>query len=180
MDRGIEVFKDFPGFEDYYEISNWGAVRSKDRWVNNHFYKGQILKPEITKNKYVRVRVRRKHFLLHRAMALAFLPNPLGLPQINHKTQNPLDNFIYINPDGSIDYEKTTIEWCDVRYNNLYADGNEKRTKAKYKPVRRISDGAEFPSLQEAAKVSKVSYEGLSNHLHGKSKTCGGEKWEYI
>ena len=180
MDRGIEVFKDFPEFEDSYEISNWGVVRSKDRQIGRRHLKSRIIKPQVSRNIYLRVTVKRKHILLHRAMAKAFLPNPLGLPEINHKTQDPLDNFIYINPDGSIDYEKTTIEWCDHRYNILYSDGNEKRTQAKYKSVRRISDGTVFPSLQEAAKAGGVSMSVLSAHLHGRNKICGGEEWEFV
>lgn len=39
-----EEWKDVVGFEDYYMVSNFGRVLSKERYVNNHGAK--VLKPE--------------------------------------------------------------------------------------------------------------------------------------
>ena len=46
--------------------------------------------------------------LVHRLVAIAFLPNPDHLPQVNHKDENSLNNNV------------SNLEWCDARYNISY------------------------------------------------------------
>ena len=44
----MEIWKDIAGFEEYYQVSNLGRVRSKDRIittsVNSYLKKGRVLK----------------------------------------------------------------------------------------------------------------------------------------
>lgn len=54
------------------------------------------------------------NFTLHKLVALAFVPNPDNLPQINHKDENKLNN----NADN--------LEWCDATYNINYGTRNKK------------------------------------------------------
>ena len=54
---------------------------------------------------------------IHRLVAEAFIPNPDNLPQVNHKDENKLNNVVCFNPDGSIDTERTNLEWCTGLYN---------------------------------------------------------------
>lgn len=54
------MWKDIIGFEDSYEISDTGIVRSKDRLCvdsvgRKRFRKGMILNPDIAPNGYYRV-----------------------------------------------------------------------------------------------------------------------------
>lgn len=66
----------------------------------------------------------RKNARVHRLVALAFIPNPLNLPQINHKDVNPSNNHV------------SNLEWCDQSYNNSYDNANIKRSltrKENYK-----------------------------------------------
>lgn len=189
MDRGIEIFKDFPGFEDYYEISNWGTLRGKNRIVvSKNGIKKKIKEKKISyyflANGYCHIQLKISnighHYLLHRAMAMAFLPNPLMLPEVNHKDEDKTNNFIYIGKDGIVNQEKSNLEWCDHRYNCNFGERSQKAGIKHRTPVRRISDGAVFSSIGEAAKKIGVSIQALSAHLHGKNKTCGGEEWEFI
>jgi hypothetical protein len=54
----IEIWKDIENYEGYYQISNFGKVRSLDRHVNNKiknkfsFLKGIILKTTLDKDGY--------------------------------------------------------------------------------------------------------------------------------
>ena len=56
----------------------------------------------------------------HKAVALAWIPNPQNLPIINHKDENKLNCF-YLN-----------LEWCTSSYNNRY-NGTGKRRNEKFK-----------------------------------------------
>ncbi|AFD06837.1 NUMOD4 domain-containing protein [Solitalea canadensis] len=55
IDRIDEVWKDIPGFEGFYQVSNQGRVKSLDRTVEHprlysQFVKGQVLRHSIAKN----------------------------------------------------------------------------------------------------------------------------------
>lgn len=101
----MEVWKTINGYNERYEVSNYGNVRSKDMIVNGrlkdcHKIKGRILKPcndkEGYKNIVLCINQKRKTFRLHRLVAIAFIPNPDNLPEIDHidgdRTNNHLDN----------------------------------------------------------------------------------------
>ena len=89
-----EEWKDVIGFEDYYEVSNLGRVRSKDRTIiyeNGKVVhrKSRVKKPTTDGNYYPRVglQVRGKLTMkmVHRLVAEAFIPNPKGLPLVKEK-----------------------------------------------------------------------------------------------
>ena len=113
-----EEWKDVIGFEGYYQVSNMGHVRSIDRVKCDGIrMNGRIKKTHYDACGYEMVQLRKdgeiKHFSVHRLVAIAFLPNPNELPQVNHKDEvrnhNTVDN----------------LEWCTVAYNQNY--GNRRR-----------------------------------------------------
>lgn len=111
-----EKWKQIKGFENKYEISNLGKVRSIGRYIsgkNNscRYRKGTILKPQIASG-YAQVYLsdngKQKWYKVHRLVAEAFIPNPNNLPIINHKDGNTLNN------------TETNIEWCNYKYNVIH------------------------------------------------------------
>lgn len=186
-DNMKEVWKDIAGFEGIYQVSNKGNVRSLDRDVqcvdSVRHYKGRLMKQDKKKNGYLQVNLKRqeinKQFLVHRLVANAFLPNPGGLPSVNHKDENKENN--------SVD----NLEWCSQAYNNHYGQGHETRCanarsgaiNKQAKPVLQYSiDGvfiAEYFSAMEAGRVNGIRQSGISECCNGKQKTAYGYIWKY-
>ena len=120
---------DVVGFEGLYKVSNIGRVRSSRR--------GTIMIPHPLKDGYLRIRLRKEgkdfSFLVHRLVAMAFIPNPNNYDTINHKDFNTQNNCV------------ENLEWCTQKYNNKYSRDaghyhySEKAREAA-KRNRKISD----------------------------------------
>ena len=136
-------------------------------------------------------------------MAEAFIPNPNNYPIINHKDNNPSNNFVYINEDGSVNLEKSNLEWCSYEYNNNYGTRNiklaktltgrhisietkKKLSKANSRPVLQIDKNtneviAEFPSASEVQRQSGYYQAHISKCCNNEPNhnTAYGYKWKY-
>ena len=82
-----EIWKDIPGYEGYYQVSNLGRVKSRFK----------ILKPSIVKG-YYRICLsnnnKKKNIFIHQLVSMAFLNHkPCGLKLVvHHKDSNNLNN----------------------------------------------------------------------------------------
>jgi uncharacterized protein YjcR len=100
-----EEWRDIPGFEGRYIISNYGKIKS--------VISSKFLKPGIDKYGYSKVTLfdgyhKPRYLTIHRLVGLTFIPNPENLPQINHIDNNKQNNFV------------NNLEWCTIQYNNKY------------------------------------------------------------
>lgn len=137
-----EEWKAIAGYEEVYEISNLGRVKSLK------YGKEKILKPGKTENGYLQVQLWRdgkiKNFLVHRLVAEAFIPNPEGLPEINHidevKDNNCVENLEWVS------------RWYNMHFGTLYERSAAALSKAveasKYSDFREIC--LTFASTREA------------------------------
>lgn len=105
----MEEWKDIKGYEGKYQVSSCGRVKSLS---NNKTRKERILKPNIDNKGYKTVCLcmngNVKRFLIHRLVAIAFIPNPNNCPIINHMDENSKNNHV------------SNLEWCTYKYNNNY------------------------------------------------------------
>lgn len=135
MSKIEEFFLPVPNYEGLYEISNFGNVKSLSRIrkgcnMGDSILKERILKLNFDSSGYRTVKLYKnsvkKTPKVHRLVASAFIPNPEGKAQINHKdgckTNNSVDN----------------LEWCSHLENIRHANATglidirgEKSFKAK-------------------------------------------------
>lgn len=108
MGPPIENWRTIPGYRDYYRISDAGQVYSAYRG-------GRLLTSRISpETGYVTIFLIdlngvAKNTRVHRLVALAYLPNPLALPAVNHKNGVKTDNSVL------------NLEWCDALHNSKHA-----------------------------------------------------------
>ena len=108
----MEEWKDVVGYEEYFQISNFGRVFSKRT--------NKILIQGISKSGYyvlsTRIGGKRgicKCFKVHRLVAMAFIPNNDNKPFVNHKDGNKLNPCV------------DNLEWCTAKENSVHAWENE-------------------------------------------------------
>lgn len=200
-----EIWRPIKNYEGLYEISNFGNVKSLERYSdtkNKYGYmkrsvKEKILNPSISSKGYMKVTLsndKNKIFSVHRLVAQAFLPNPDNLPQVNHidgnKQNNKVDN----------------LEWCTNKENQEHAIKNglkniEKITKrivefnkinkiTPYKAIEKTKNKCKqydkngnflklWESLSEASKTLKINVSNISECCNGKRLSAGGFIWKY-
>ena len=94
----IELWKDIKGYEGLYQISSFGNVKSVERTLfrknGSPFYvRERILRPIYDRHGYPYVFLTNiknpKRFFIHRLVAINFIPNPNGKPDVDHIDGNP-------------------------------------------------------------------------------------------
>ena len=193
FEQSKEEWRDIKGFEGLYQVSNLGRVKSLSRVVRaNTCGLREILEKILSNGKsscgydLVVLSKNGKHYnkLIHRLVAETFIPNPNKYREVNHKDENKANNFIYVNKDGSVDYEKSNLEWCDRKYNANYGTGIERCAAKKYKPVVMIdaTTGVElktYKSAKDAMKETNINRNNIGMVCLGKRATAGGYIWKF-
>ena len=109
----MEIWKDIPGYEGYYQASNKGRIKSilfQSNIHNKKYQREKIMKPKKSKDNCTRVELwkdgKHKTQLVYRLVALTFLGEPpKDKTTVNHKDGNRLNNNI------------ENLEWCSLKEN---------------------------------------------------------------
>lgn len=112
----IEEWKPITGYEEDYEVSNLGRVRSKDMlvWGGKSYYqkKGKILKPGLGGTGYYTVSLRGKTHKVACLVANAFLIKESDSDYVNHidgdKTNDNVANLEYVSPSSNSKHASIT------------------------------------------------------------------------
>jgi len=117
-----EIWKDIKDFENMYQVSNLGRVKSLPRIImrkdgKKQTIKGQFLKGSKDTKGYIQVELKkdgkRNIKVIHRLVALAFIPNVENKEQVNHIDGNKENNCT------------SNLEWCTCQENIQHAWKNE-------------------------------------------------------
>ena len=91
-----EIWKTIPSYEGLYEVSNFGNVKT----LSDRYGKERLLTPSINTTGYYRINLFKnnkiKNIKVHQLVAMAFLghtPNGYEIV-VNHKDNNPLNNYV--------------------------------------------------------------------------------------
>lgn len=176
----MEEWRDIEGYEDLYQVSDAGRIRSK--WIPSVHsdcekrisHITRILKPVKNNNGYYKVTLcdsdgMRTDRSIHRLVAEAFIPNEDNKPQINHKNGDKYDNGV------------ENLEWCTSKENNSHASvhGLKPRPNNARKVLR--SDGQIFNSAAEAGRaIGSTNGSHVSDVCNGKRTQAGGYHYRYI
>ena len=170
-----EIWKDIPNYENSYQVSNLGRVKSLGNKSN---HKKEIILKQSNIMKYQCVSLRKnnktKMFKVHRLVAKTFIPNLSNYPQVNHKDGNKLNNKVQ------------NLEWCTASENikHAFKIGLKKQLKGadnkRSKKVLMCDDNKkiikEFGSLREAERTMNIPHTNITNSIK-RNGTCGGYKW---
>lgn len=156
MNEEKEIWKDIPGYEGLYRVNQWGDIFSlyTNKKIKYSISKYGYKQYNLSKNKKKRI------MTAHRAVALAFIPNPDNLPVINHKDENPQNCYV------------DNLEWCTYQYNAVYNDAHIKRGNNLSKKVYKYDVEGNlieiYNSVREAA-------EKLNSYI-GNIAICANKK----
>lgn len=169
----IEFWKPIKDYEDLYEVSNLGNIRSIDRVILDKnglkkIIKGKPHKLTITQSGYISVGLyknsKSKTYRVHRLVAEAFISNPMNLPQVNHIDEDKKNNCV------------DNLEWCDASY-NVYT-----RSSKRVKKVIQYDKEGNFiriwNSIKDISEKLNIKYSTIQEAVSGKhfSSNCF---WRY-
>lgn len=137
-----------------------------------------ILKYYFDEWKYPKVRLfsngRSIEKTIHRLVAEAFIPNPLGKTEVNHIDGNKLNNQV------------ENLEWVTRSENELHAFRTGLNDRGSYdagklkRKVTLVETGQVFDSVHECAKYLGCTHSAVICCAKGKFQTCKGYHIEYV
>lgn len=185
-----EEWKDVVGYEGYYAVSNLGRIamiRTSCEYTRNGKTFTKSCKPHICgtsispSTQYQRITFvrngKKDTQLLHRVIAMAFIPNPYNLPCVDHIDDNPHNSIA------------SNLQWCTYKTNNSKEHHRKAQSLAKIgridpkrKPIVALKDNLVvkiYTSMFEA-NLDGHDNSAILRVLRGQLKHHHGLKWVYL
>ena len=181
----IEIWKtavyDNEIYEGLYKVSNFGRILSLNY---RNTGRAEVMNPGTSTDGYLKVNLRkngeRKTCLVHRLVAQTFIPNPENLPQVNHIDEDKTNNFVFLNEDGTVNKEKSNLEWKSPKDNDNHGTRNERISKTQTngkqsKKVLQLSLSGEL--IRELPSTNECGRNGFNQSAV--AACCRGERPQY-
>ena len=165
-------------YEGLYKVSNLGRILSLNYRRTG---RAEVMNPFEDKDGYLVVHLRKngeyKTCKVHRLVSETFLENPENLPEVNHKDEDKTNNFVFLNEDGTVNKEKSNLEWKTHKDNINHGTRNERVSKTltngkKSKRVLQLSLSGEL--IKEWPSVSECGRNGFNSGAV--AACCRGER----
>ena len=182
-----KIWKDIPGYEGSYKVSNFGDVMSFVRNPN-----GRLLKafPKNMKGLvYLAVGLQKgskqRQTFIHRIVASAFLDKPEGCDVVDHinaiSTDNRIENLRWTTPAGNLKNPISKKRRLDgVKKANSGTGVNSHKHRGC---VQMDMDGnviKVWGCMSDAWKELDIDSGSLTRACQGKYESTGGYKWRYV
>lgn len=192
-DRQEIQWREVIGFEEYLISENGDVWSTRSK---------KVIKPKKTREGYFRVclsaRGKRKDVLIHRLVAVAFIPNPENKPTVNHINEDKTDNRVAnlewaTNKEQNIhgtriqramkntDWKKRSenMDYSEIARKHDYLNMNHKQFKSVVQMDKEGNEIARYKSIQEASRITHSNAGHLCECCTGRRKTCNGYTWKY-
>lgn len=193
----MEIWRDIPGFEGLYQVSNLGRIKSLPRSYRicnkATVSKGEtIMKSKLREDGYHSIELnymgKPTRMQVHRAVALAFIPNPENKPQIDHintvRDDNRVENLRWVTAAENHRNPISMLNYGNVP--KLIGEDNplfeEKSPDAK--PVLQFDKAgnliARYSCCHQAMRRNKgFNYSNIARACRGERYTYKGFVWRY-
>lgn len=165
-------------------MENWVEIKGDPGYMVNSEGRvlgprGKVLKQEHCRDGYRRVNIYGNHQMVHRIVAMAFIPNPGNLEQVNHKDEIRSNNSVL------------NLEWVSAKENMNYGHRMQNSLITKRITLSKTSQLIVFQydllghlkncfrSTREAERFTGINSSHISASARGLRKTAGGFLWKY-
>ncbi len=158
-----ETWRDVPGYEGKYQVSDRGRLRNA---------RGKLKKPTKNNHGYLRVNLHKegvsRQFSLHILVAQVFIPNPENKSEVNHKNGKRADCWA------------ENLEWMTHSENQLHRHKVlNSRSGGKKRSVLCLTTGVTYESISAAARGTGSKLSGVVAVLRGYQTQTNGLRFCY-
>lgn len=178
-----EIWKDITDFEGLYQVSNFGRVRSCDKYEyigNPHGTftlrkkMGKIRVLHLNRYGYPICRLWKNNIAktktVHRLVAQSFIKNPDNKPEVNHLDRNKENNHV-------LNLVWATREENEKHRYTIGENGNVGAENNNAKPVINSKTGKIYGTIKEATEELNMGYDYTQAMLRGARKNCSPLKY---
>lgn len=170
-----EIWKDIKGYENKYQISNLGRVKSLEFKNRQATIKREKILKINNSTRYPSIDLmykgKRKNIPIHRLVAKTFIANPNNYLCVNHKDENKSNNNV------------ENLEWCTHKYNSNYGTCKWRiGIKHRKKVLQYDINGnfiKEWESITQISNFYNFSIATISCCCAGKQKKAHGYIWKF-